>query len=234
MKRLTLAGFLAGAVVLMSCSTGCRHPEKGITPIPERAMPRVSEPKPKPPARPVKPARPQPPKPTPPTPGPGGVAPGQKASGSELKTTPSGVELPSPEMFEGMVMDTNYFKAQTVHFDFDSSFVKYSERPKVEEVAKALKATPEAKLLIDGHCDERGTEEYNRALGERRALSLREHLIKLGISPDRIRTRSWGEDRPADPRHNEEAWAKNRRGEFILLLPPGAKPPSPPAGSAEK
>jgi peptidoglycan-associated lipoprotein len=75
------------------------------------------------------------------------------------------------------------------------------------------------KLLIEGHCDERGTEEYNRALGERRALALREALAKAGVSPDRIRTISYGKDRPVNPGHDESAWAQNRRGEFILLHP---------------
>lgn len=206
--------------------TGCRHPAKGITPLPKPAVPEVQPPPPRPPVRPT----PPPSKPSQQgqiSPG-GKVRPGQ-VTGTTLpqggKTKPEGIPLAPPEMFEGMIMDTNYFKPQTVHFDFDSSFVKYSERPKVEIVAKVLKKVPEAKLLIDGHCDERGTEEYNRALGERRALALRAYLIKLGIDPNRIRTRSWGEDRPIDPRHNEEAWAKNRRGEFILLLPPGKKIP---------
>ena len=203
--------------------TGCRHPAKGITPLPKPAVPEVQGPPPRPPVRPTPPPSQQ-----------GQIPPGGKvrpggAKGTTLptggKTKPEEIPLAPPEMFEGMVMDTNYFKAQTVHFDFDSSFVKYSERPKVEVVAKVLKTVPEAKLLIDGHCDERGTEEYNRALGERRALALRAYLVQLGIDPNRIRTRSWGEDRPIDPRHNEEAWAKNRRGEFILLLPPGKKIP---------
>jgi len=120
---------------------------------------------------------------------------------------------------EGMLVDTNQFKAQTVYFDFDRSAVKPSETEKVEAVANALKEKPDNKLLIEGHCDERGTEEYNRALGERRALSVREYLTSLGIEPKRVFTLSWGEDRPADTNHTEEAWAKNRRGEFILLLP---------------
>ncbi|MBK9139544.1 MAG: OmpA family protein [Verrucomicrobia bacterium] len=119
-----------------------------------------------------------------------------------------------------MVPDTNYFAAQTVYFDFDSSLVKASEQGKAQSVGNEMKAKPQAKLMIDGHCDERGTEEYNRALGQRRAAALREFLIRYGLSPDQIYTRSFGEDRPVDPGHNEEAWRKNRRGEFILLLPP--------------
>ena len=108
---------------------------------------------------------------------------------------------------------------QTVHFDFDSYAVKSGEKSKVRAVVAALKADATAKLMIEGHCDERGTEEYNRSLGERRALALRESLAAMGIDPMRIRTISWGEDKPVDPGHDESAWKKNRRGEFVLMLP---------------
>ncbi len=116
--------------------------------------------------------------------------------------------------------DTKKFAAYTVHFDFDSSVVKSSEKTKVAAVADYLKANTTEALEVDGHCDERGTEEYNRALGERRALALREELVGLGVAADRVDTLSYGEDKPVNPGHNEEAWAQNRRGEFILLLPP--------------
>src|SRR5213078_2908891 len=92
--------------------------------------------------------------------------------------------------------DRGALAAQTVHFDFDSSVVKSSEQSKVVAVASALKSDAAAKLLIEGHCDERGTEEYNRALGERRALALREELARLGIDPGRVDTISYGKDRP--------------------------------------
>ena len=78
---------------------------------------------------------------------------------------------------------------------------------------------PSTKLLIEGNCDERGTEEYNRSLGERRALAAREALAKLGVDPMRIETRSFGKDKPVDPGHDESAWAKNRRDDFVLLHP---------------
>jgi peptidoglycan-associated lipoprotein len=74
-------------------------------------------------------------------------------------------------------------------------------------------------LLVEGHCDERGTEEYNRSLGERRALALREALASQGVSPMRVTTRSFGEDRPAVPGNNESAYRQNRRGEFVVLTP---------------
>jgi len=116
-------------------------------------------------------------------------------------------------------MDSSTFSSNTVYFDFDRSNVRSSERVKVEEVALYLQRESRNGVLVDGHCDERGTEEYNRALGERRALSVREYLARLGIDSSRIYTRSFGEDMPADPGQNEAAYSKNRRGEFILLIP---------------
>jgi peptidoglycan-associated lipoprotein len=80
-------------------------------------------------------------------------------------------------------------------------------------------APPSVALLVEGHCDERGTEEYNRALGERRALAVREQLAMAGADVSRVVTRSYGEDRPADPGRTEAAYAKNRRGEFVVLTP---------------
>lgn len=136
-----------------------------------------------------------------------------------VNKTPTGIETTSREEFEGMLTDTNQFAAQTVYFDYDSATLKRGETAKVNAVGDALKQKPETKLLIDGHCDERGTEEYNRALGERRALALREYLADYGVAPERIMTRSWGENRPADAGQGEAAWSKNRRGEFILLTP---------------
>jgi peptidoglycan-associated lipoprotein len=109
--------------------------------------------------------------------------------------------------------------ANTIHFAFDSAAIKKSEDANISAVAQALSSNPNDKLRIEGNCDERGTEEYNRALGERRALAAREALAKAGVSPDRIRTISYGKDKPADPGHDEAAWAKNRRDDFILLHP---------------
>jgi peptidoglycan-associated lipoprotein len=123
------------------------------------------------------------------------------------------------EEFENMVMDRAALAAYTVHFAYDSAVVRKSEHSNLEAVASALSADASAKLLIEGHCDERGTEEYNRSLGERRALALREALAKMGVDPSRVRTISYGKDRPVDPGHDEAAWAKNRRGEFVLLHP---------------
>jgi peptidoglycan-associated lipoprotein len=97
--------------------------------------------------------------------------------------------------------------------------VQDNEQAHVAAVAQALGTDLNAKLVIQGHCDERGTEEYNRSLGERRALALRESLAKAGVDPMRIRTISFGKDQPEDPAHNEGAWSKNRRGVFIYCTP---------------
>jgi len=117
------------------------------------------------------------------------------------------------------IKDPSALAAYTVHFKFDSAVVQDSEQANISAVAAALTADPNVKLLIEGNCDERGTEEYNRALGERRALALREALAKGGIDPSRIRTISYGKDKPADTGHDEAAFAKNRRGDFVLCHP---------------
>ncbi len=77
-------------------------------------------------------------------------------------------------------------------------------------------AHPDITVIIEGHCDERGTNEYNMALGNRRAESVKSFVVDLGIAPERLTTVSYGEERPLDPRHNEEALAKNRRTHFVI------------------
>src|SRR5262245_35504513 len=111
------------------------------------------------------------------------------------------------------------FAANTVYFEFDRATIKPSETSKIEDVAKHLQSNPTHAVQIEGHCDERGTEQYNLSLGERRALSVREYLVTAGIQPDRVFTISYGEARPAETGHNEAAWSKNRRGIFVLLTP---------------
>jgi peptidoglycan-associated lipoprotein len=121
---------------------------------------------------------------------------------------------------DGWTEDPIPLKSETVYFDFDSSVLKTSEKPKASAVADYLKANSAKAVKVEGNCDERGTEEYNRSLGERRALAVREELIRLGIDPTRVDTISYGKDRPADPGHDESAWKKNRRDDFIVLSPP--------------
>jgi peptidoglycan-associated lipoprotein len=86
----------------------------------------------------------------------------------------------------------------------------------LRENAALLKKYPNVKVQIEGHCDERGTIEYNLALGERRATSTKNYLVSLGISSDRISTITFGKEKPLDPGHHEEAWAKNRRAHTVI------------------
>jgi peptidoglycan-associated lipoprotein len=109
------------------------------------------------------------------------------------------------------------FEAQKIYFDFDKSDLKPESKAVLKKKAEFQAAYTEYALRIDGHCDERGTNEYNLALGERRANSAKQYLVDLGVSAHRISTVSYGEERPADPGHNEAAWSKNRRDEFNLI-----------------
>jgi peptidoglycan-associated lipoprotein len=133
-----------------------------------------------------------------------------------------GIAAANPDDFNNWPANAEIFKEDTVYFAFDSFAVQGSEKAKVAAVAEYLKShtTPRTAVRVEGHCDERGTEEYNRSLGERRALAVREELVSLGIEPNRILTVSFGEDRPAVTGNDESAWRKNRRGEFILLTQP--------------
>jgi peptidoglycan-associated lipoprotein len=128
---------------------------------------------------------------------------------------------PLGERFEG---DSNFFSDSVakgqfspVYFGYDSYAVSPAEASKVQQVATALKDTPSNRLIVAGFTDERGTQEYNRGLGERRAQAVRQALIDAGIAADRIQTVSFGSEMPADPASNEQAWALNRRAEFGIV-----------------
>jgi len=136
-------------------------------------------------------------------------------------TGEGGIPFGAAGEHQGWLEDAQTLKTETVYFDFDSSAIRSSERPKVSAVADYLKANAAKAVRVEGNCDERGTEEYNRALGERRALAVREELIRLGIAPTRVDTISYGKDKPLDPGHNEAAWRVNRRADFIVLTAPG-------------
>ena len=109
----------------------------------------------------------------------------------------------------------NQFLTQDIYFDFDS----FSILPEAQEIlsnkAEWLQDNSDATVTIEGHCDERGTIEYNLALGDRRAESAKAYLVNLGIAESRLNTISYGEERPMDPSNNENAWGKNRRAHFI-------------------
>lgn len=107
--------------------------------------------------------------------------------------------------------------ANMIHFDFDKFDLRSEAKTILQRKAELLKENPEIKLLVEGHCDERGTAEYNLALGERRARAAYEFLVLLGVNPNRLQIVSYGKERPLDPGNNETAWAMNRRAQFKLL-----------------
>lgn len=105
---------------------------------------------------------------------------------------------------------------ERVHFAFDDYSLSDEAKEIIKKNYRWLQEHPSVKVIIEGHCDERGTEEYNLALGQKRAESVKKFLIELGMDPSRIETVSYGESVPLDPGHNEDAWAKNRRAEFVV------------------
>ncbi len=160
------ANFVLVTVLALSLSAGCHRGPKGVTPINGRneKMPGA--------------------KPAGPSTG-NGINPGRSLDDSKsginpidtvpLKTTGSGIEGADPAGREGMTPDREAFRAQTIYFDYDRAAVKSSDRSNLESVAAYLKNDPKSKVEVEGHCDERGTEEYNRALGERRASLRAKH-----------------------------------------------------------
>ena len=141
----------------------------------------------------------------------GGAQPGPLGGGTSVSTDIQPGERPD---LNGP-RDRTQFAAQVVYFDLDSAKIKSSESSKIEAIATALKGNAK-KLVIEGHTDERGTAEYNRALGEKRAAAARDALVAAGVAADRMTTVSFGKDKPVEPLHNAAAWSKNRRAEFVV------------------
>jgi peptidoglycan-associated lipoprotein len=156
---------------------------------------------------------------TPIPPGQGGQVGDLGAGGTMGGSQVGGGQTASLSGFDNMTEDRAALANYTIHFAFDSAVIRRSEQANLQAVASALSSDPSTKLTIEGNCDERGTEEYNRSLGERRALAARQALAKLGVDPARVRTISYGKDKPADSGHDESAWSQNRRDEFVLLHP---------------
>jgi len=117
--------------------------------------------------------------------------------------------LPSLHEMAGML--------KTIYFDYDKSSIRDDQRPGLDQNVEFLLINPDINVLLEGHCDERGTVEYNFALGGRRATSVKDYMIKKGIVERRLATLSKGEEEPVVPGHNEEVWTKNRRVEFIFI-----------------
>ena len=193
MRLLKFTNLLAAGVALSLVGSGCKHKNTAVTPLPP--------------------------------PGSGSMGnngtPNLDNGGLVSNAQPVPVGGGDTATFDPdqMAQDRAALASETVYFDYDSSSIRGDEQSKIAAVASSLKSDASAKLLVEGNCDERGTEEYNRSLGERRALAAREALANAGVDSGRIATRSYGEDRPADPGHTASAWTKNRRDEFVLLHP---------------
>lgn len=127
--------------------------------------------------------------------------------------------LTEEEIFMGKTLEevNREVPLEMIHFDFDRYFIRDDAKLVLETDAQWMKKFTTAKILIEGHCDERGTEEYNLSLGEKRAKSTLDYLVSLGISTDRIRIISYGKGQPLDLGHNEIAWQKNRRAQFTII-----------------
>ena len=101
-----------------------------------------------------------------------------------------------------------------IHFDYDKASLRGEDASVLDQKVSILQANPDARIRVSGHCDERGSDEYNLALGNRRASTAKQYLVSHGIDAGRIETTSYGKERALDPAHNEEAWSRNRRDEF--------------------
>jgi peptidoglycan-associated lipoprotein len=130
------------------------------------------------------------------------------------------VEEPAPPPVEEKVIKEEKpveIKLEPIYFDFDRYFIREDAKKTLNQNAKILKDNPAVKIRIEGNCDERGTAEYNLALGEKRAKSAKDYMVNLGIDPARITVISYGKEKPLYPGHNEEAWSKNRRDDFVIV-----------------
>ncbi|HEY1787519.1 MAG TPA: OmpA family protein [Verrucomicrobiae bacterium] len=183
------------ALALAIASTGCVHRPYGVTAIPPLPNPNVAD-----------------------------QNPNTIPSAPAVYSTPQPISTPAiaengpfdPSKWD---QDPHALAANTVHFGFDSAVIRDSETAKLQAVAAALNSDKTANLMIEGNCDERGTEEYNRSLGERRAEAAREALVGMGVDENRIHTTSFGKDKPVATGHSDAVWSKNRRDDFVVLHP---------------
>jgi peptidoglycan-associated lipoprotein len=188
MKAIKFTSLLVCALALTFAATGCRNKPVGVTAIPSARTGPPNDP--------------------------------ELARGAELKPgdTPTYVALPTDigHIINDYIHDRKALEMHTVHFDYDSAAIRSSERVNVQAVADYMKSAAGKVLLIEGHCDERGTDQYNYSLGERRALAVREALIALGADGNRITTLSYGKDKKIVTGNDEASHARNRRGEFVV------------------
>ncbi|MBI5574825.1 MAG: peptidoglycan-associated lipoprotein Pal [Deltaproteobacteria bacterium] len=151
--------------------------------------------------------------------GAGKEAPGKGIATEEMKpaaTAPADEKKLAASEAGAAVTEEKPSPFADIRFDFDKSFIRDDAKPTLAKVAEYIKKNKGAKILVEGHCDERGTSEYNMALGDRRAASAKKYLESLGVPAASLSTISFGKEKPVDPGHTEEAWAKNRRDHFVL------------------
>jgi len=144
------------------------------------------------------------------------TGPGGSANASARVTVtapPPPAPAPEPTMSIEQMFST---EVQDVYFDLDSADIRADARTALSKTADFLKAHPDVKVVIEGHCDERGSTEYNLALGDRRASAAKNFLVTLGIPADQMTTVSYGKERPFCTDHDESCWQQNRRGHFVL------------------
>lgn len=137
------------------------------------------------------------------------LRPEERITEQQLAKIQTKEELPKYKEESGLFVD--------IHFDYDKYDIRPDAKPVLQNIASWLRKNPAAKLSIEGHCDERGTNEYNLALSDRRAKSVRDFLVALGIASNRIEMLSYGEEKPICMDKTEECWAKNRRAHFVVL-----------------
>lgn len=148
-----------------------------------------------------------------------GVTPAPPAPPPPVRDEPVSVALapPDPAIGSKNLDDLNRESPLApVYFALDSYELSADARTQLEGSARVLKTNASWQVTVEGHCDERGTAEYNLSLGERRALAAKAYLVSLGVAPDRLRTVSYGKEFPFDPGHDDAAWAKNRRAHFVI------------------
>lgn len=134
----------------------------------------------------------------------------------EARVAPAPAPAPERPSSEASLLAQAQSALKDVHFDYDKSNIRPDARDTLKEDYLVLKGVADVQVQMEGHCDERGTVEYNLALGQRRADSSKDYLVSLGMKAEQISTISFGEERPADPGHDEAAWAKNRRAHIVI------------------
>lgn len=140
-----------------------------------------------------------------------------KPSTDVVKTeTPAPAPAPTPQPEPVQPVETAEIVLEDVFFDYDKHNLRDDARASMERNARALTSNPGVSVLLEGHCDERGTVEYNLALGDRRAQSAKGYLVQFGVDAGRISTISYGEERPFSQGHDERAWSENRRVHFVI------------------